>query len=68
GKLLVSTFSSTVWCFSFVSLFNLQGTRRISGTLLSISEPNPFVKNFFHSFSNFFQFALLIRRSRGELV
>ena len=47
-------FKSTVWCFSFVSLFNLQGTRRISGTLFSISEAIRFVKNFFQVFSNFF--------------
>ena len=40
----------SVWCFLFVTLFNLQGARLIGGTLLIIHYFFSFVKNFFQSF------------------
>ena len=37
----------TFWCFVFVTLFNLQGTRCVLQRFLMISLRFPFVKNFF---------------------
>ena len=37
----------TFWCFVFVTLFNLQGTRCVPQRFLMISLTFPFVKNFF---------------------
>ena len=37
----------TFWCFVFVTLFNLQGTRCVPQRFLMISLRFPFVKNFF---------------------
>ena len=45
----------TFWCFVFVTLFNLQGTRCVPQQFLMISLRFPFVKNFFQKFFNFFQ-------------
>ena len=44
----------TFWCFVFVTLFNLQGTRCVLQRFLMISLRFPFVKNFFQKFFNFF--------------
>jgi len=41
---------TSVWCFLFVTLFNLQGTRRIRRSLLIIPNFISFVKYFFQSF------------------
>ena len=46
-----------LWCFSFVTLFNLQGTRpaRLSGGTFDIlADSFRFVKHFFQLFSKFF--------------
>ena len=45
----------TFWCFVFVTLFNLQGTRCVPQRFLMISLTFPFVKNFFQKFFDFFQ-------------
>ena len=37
----------TFWCFVFVTLFNLQGTRRFRRNIAIILHRVPFVKNFF---------------------
>ena len=54
---LHSTRNVSVWCFSFVTLFNLQGARLIGGTVTILAHPLAFVKNFFQVFSNFFVLA-----------
>ena len=65
---LTSSFQSslkttiTFWCFVFVTLFNLQGTRCVLQRFLMISLRFPFVKNFFQKFFNSFS-SPLIRRS-----
>ena len=41
----------TFWCFVFVTLFNLQGTRCVPQRFLMISLRFPFVKNFFSEVS-----------------
>ena len=62
---LTSSFQSslkttiTFWCFVFVTLFNLQGTRCVLQRLLMISLRFPFVKNFFRKFFNFFSSSLI---------
>ena len=65
----------TFWCFVFVTLFNLQGTRCVLQRFLMISLRFPFVKNFFQKFSTPFQVlssARLLkfyhRRSRKRLI
>ena len=78
---LTSSFQSslkttiTFWCFVFVTLFNLQGTRCVLQRFLMISLRFPFVKNFFQKFSTSFQVlssARLLkfyhRRSRKRLI
>ena len=45
----------TFWCFVFVTLFNLQGTRCVPQRFLMISLRFPFVKNFFQKLFSFFQ-------------
>ena len=55
-----------LWCFSFVTLFNLQGTRpaRLSGgTLTILAHLRSFVKYFFRLFQIFFRAR---SRSRGS--
>ena len=57
---LSSMFTTNIdlWCFSFVTLFNLQGTRpaRLSGgTYAILPRRSAFVKHFFQLFSKFFQ-------------
>ena len=47
----------TFWCFVFVTLFNLQGTRCVPQRFLMISLRFPFVKNFFRNFSASFKFS-----------
>ena len=43
------------WCFVFsVTLFNLQGTRRVLRRFHILALTQSFVKNFFQVFSNFF--------------
>ena len=49
----------TFWCFVFVTLFNLQGTRCVPQRFLMISLTFPFVKNFFQKFFNFFSSSLI---------
>ena len=43
-----------IWCFSFVTLFNLQGTRRSRRRAFILPHLVRFVKNFFRVFSNSF--------------
>ena len=53
----MSTTDIALWCFSFVTLFNLQGTRpvRLSGGTYAILPRLPaFVKRLFQLFSKFF--------------
>ena len=49
----------TFWCFVFVTLFNLQGTRCVPQRFLMISLRFPFVKNFFQKFFNSFLSSLI---------
>ena len=49
----------TFWCFVFVTLFNLQGTRCVPQRFLMISLRFPFVKNFFQKFFNLFSSPLI---------
>ena len=49
----------TFWCFVFVTLFNLQGTRCVLQRFLMISLRFPFVKNFFQKFFNLFSSPLI---------
>ena len=57
----------TFWCFVFVTLFNLQGTRCVPQWFLMISLTFPFVKNFFQKFFSFFQ-ALSSARSWSSIT
>ena len=41
----------SVWCFLFVTLFNLQGTRRSRRNIAILANFISFVKNFFQKFS-----------------
>jgi len=52
-----------------LALFNLQGTvaLALAVSLLILSRSVPFVKNFFHLFSNFFEPISLYAPSRGQL-
>ena len=43
--------TASVWCFLFVTLFNLQGTRRIRRNIAIIANFISLVKNFFQKFS-----------------
>ena len=62
-KLLFKALKTTItfWCFVFVTLFNLQGTRCVPQRFLMISLRFPFVKNFFQKFLNFFQVLSSVR-------
>ena len=51
----------TFWCFVFVTLFNLQGTRCVPQRFLMISLTFPFVKNFFQELFSFFQVLSSVR-------
>ena len=46
----ISSEKLSVWCFLFVTLFNLQGTRRIRRNIAILPNFIPFVKKFFQSF------------------
>ena len=46
----ISSEKLSVWCFLFVTLFNLQGTRRIRRNIAILPNFIPFVKNFFQKF------------------
>ena len=46
----ISSEKLPVWCFLFVTLFNLQGTRRIRRNIAILPNFIPFVKNFFQKF------------------
>ena len=54
GDLWYSFKSCSVWCFLFVTLFNLQGTRPSGRNIAILSGPTSFVKHFFHLFQDFF--------------
>ena len=43
--------TASVWCFLFVTLFNLQGTRRSRRNIAILANFISFVKNFFQKFS-----------------
>ena len=47
---MISHSKGSVWCFLFVTLFNLQGTRLIGGTFAILTRSSPFVKHFFEIF------------------
>ena len=53
----------SVWCFLFVTLFNLQGTRHFRRNIAIIHDFIPFVKNFFRKFLTF----LPVRRCTQQL-
>ena len=60
-----------LWCFSFVTLFNLQGTRpaRLSdGTLTILAHSRSFVKYFFRLFQIFFRTRFSISRLSNSLL
>ena len=57
----------TFWCFVFVTLFNLQGTRCVLQRFLMISLRFPFVKNFFQKFLNSF-LSSLIRKGWSSIT
>ena len=44
-----------IWCFVFVTLFNLQGTHRLAAAGVILPHHFDLVKSFFKVFSNFFQ-------------
>ena len=46
----ISSEKLSVWCFLFVTLFNLQGTRRIRRNIAILPNFIPFVKSFFQKF------------------
>ena len=50
---MISHRKRSVWCFLFVTLFNLQGTRRFRRNIVIIHDFIPFVKNFFRKFLTF---------------
>ena len=50
-----------IWCFVFVTLFNLQGTHRLAAAGVILPHHFDLVKSFFKVFSNFFQ---LLRSAR----
>ena len=54
GDLWYSPYDCSVWCFLFVTLFNLQGTHPIGRNIAILSELPSFVNCFFHLFSRFF--------------
>ncbi|WP_300415035.1 hypothetical protein, partial [uncultured Oscillibacter sp.] len=47
---VISHSKSSVWCFLFVTLFNLQGTRLLGGTFAILAHSQALVKPFFKSF------------------
>ena len=47
---LVGSFEPSVWCFLFVTLFNLQGTRRVRRNVTILANFISFVKHFFQKF------------------
>ena len=51
-------FSVPFRCFSFVSLFNLQGTRLCGGTFAMLPQHLPFVKHFFQVLRKFISASL----------
>ena len=60
-----------LWCFSFVTLFNLQGTRpaRLSGgTFAILTHSRSFVKYFFRLFQIFFRARFSIPRLSNSLL
>ena len=60
-----------LWCFSFVTLFNLQGTRpaRLSGgTFAILTHSRSFVKYFFRLFQIFFRARFSISRPSNSLL
>ena len=60
-----------LWCFSFVTLFNLQGTRpaRLSGgTFAILTHSRSFVKYFFRLFQIFFRACFSIPRPSNSLL
>ena len=58
------TVELTVWCFLFVTLFNLQGTRRFRPVFLTVAQTRSFVNWFFQNLSIFNQFCKsLVRNS-----
>jgi len=56
GDLWYSFKSCSVWCFLFVTLFNLQGTRPSGRNIAILTGLPSFVNCFFHLFQDFFQF------------
>jgi len=52
---VISHSKGSVWCFLFVTLFNLQGTRLIGGTFAILTRSSLFVKHFFEILLNFFR-------------
>ena len=60
---MISHRKRSVWCFLFVTLFNLQGTRRFRRNIAIIHDFIPFVKNFFRKFLTF----LPVRRCTQQL-
>ena len=58
---MISHKDASVWCFLFVTLFNLQGTRLIGGTFAILAHSFLFVKHFFEIFFDFFRRWLSIR-------
>lgn len=55
---MISHSKGSVWCFLFVTLFNLQGTRLIGGTFAILARSSLFVKHFFEIF--FISFGALL--------
>ena len=53
GDLWYSFKSCSVWCFLFVTLFNLQGTRPNGRNIAILSGPTSFVNHFFRFFQSF---------------
>ena len=47
---MVGSFEPSVWCFLFVTLFNLQGTRRVRRNVTILANFISFVKHFFQKF------------------
>ena len=57
---MISHNQAPVWCFLFVTLFNLQGTRHLGGTFAILARSFLFVKHFFEIF--FISFSALFFR------
>ena len=54
--------SATVWCFLFVTLFNLQGTDRLFAVLPILAYSAQLVKNFFQVFSELFLWIAVVQQ------